>query len=53
MGFVDNDFVVDKRQWLKEFKSKTNYGGQLIYMYIINSVDRTKLSCNTPTDAAP
>ena len=21
--------------------------------YIVNSVDKTKLSCNTPTDAAP
>ena len=22
-------------------------------IYIINSIDKTKLSCNTPTDAAP
>ena len=22
-------------------------------IYIVNSVDKTKLSCNTPTDAAP
>ena len=24
-----------------------------LLIYIVNSVDKTKLSCNTPTDAAP
>ena len=27
------------------------YGSQIIY--IVNSVDKTKLSCNTPTNTAP
>ena len=40
----------DEGLTLETSVSESLYGGQ---HYIINSVDKTKSTCNTPTDAAP
>ena len=41
----------DEGLTLETSASESLYGGQ--FTLIINPVDKTKLSCNTPTDAAP